>query len=245
MSVTNEVPAFPSDDAEAAAASPLARLLRLDDRGDSLVATISEWVGRGIIEGRLQPGDDLNSVELARRFKTSRTPVREALMLLEKEGLVEIPARRRPRVAEATLDVVREIYAIRANLHGLVAERVAELADEASIAELKALVDTMATAADEGDVDRYFWANVTFHERAAEAAGNPTLQRILDSLGLRVLQLRHRSMSLPERLHESVADHQRLVRAFEEHDPLLANALARSLVLGALAALERAWPDEG
>ena len=44
------------------------------------------------------PGADLNSVELATRFGTSRTPVREALMLLEKEGLVEIPPRRRPRV---------------------------------------------------------------------------------------------------------------------------------------------------
>ncbi|MGI8780402.1 MAG: GntR family transcriptional regulator [Solirubrobacteraceae bacterium] len=234
--------AFPANHVDPTA-NPLAGLLRLDDRRDSLVAAISEWVGRGIIEGRLRPGDDLNSVELARRFNTSRTPVREALMLLEKEGLVEIRARRRPRVAHATLDVVREIYAIRANLHGLVAERVASFADERSVAELRALVETMGAAADEDDVDRYFWANVAFHERAAEAADNPTLQRILDSLGLRVLQLRHRSMSLPNRMHQSIEDHRRLVRAFEERDALLANALARSIVLGALVALELAWSD--
>lgn len=234
--------AFPPSGVEPAV-NPLARLLRLDDRRDSLVATISEWVGRGIIEGRLRPDDDLNSVELARRFNTSRTPVREALMLLEKEGLVEVLARRRPRVAHTTLDMVREIYAIRANLHGLVAERVATLVDERGLTELRALVETMGAAAEEQDVDRYFWSNVAFHERAAEAANNPTLQRILDSLGLRVLQLRHRTMSLPNRMLQSIEDHRRLVRAFQEHDTVLANALARSIVLGALSALESTWSD--
>jgi DNA-binding GntR family transcriptional regulator len=244
VTLVNEHRSFPADDGEAAP-NPLVRLLRLDDRRESLVARISEWVGRGIIEGRLRPGDDLNSVELARRFDTSRTPVREALMLLEKEGLVEIPARRRPRVAEITLGLVREIYEVRANLHGLVAERVAIRAGEGELAELRHRVAAMAEAAGAGDVDRYFWANVAFHERAGEMAENPTLQRILDSLGLRVLQLRHRSMSLPERLGRSLDDHVRLVQAFEERDPQLANALARSIVLSALAALERSWPDDG
>src|SRR3546814_1769546 len=70
----------------------------LKERSDSLVGRIAADVARAITEGRLTPGADLNSVELAARFGTSRTPVREALMLLEKEGLVEIPPRRRPRV---------------------------------------------------------------------------------------------------------------------------------------------------
>ncbi|HKS70467.1 MAG TPA: GntR family transcriptional regulator, partial [Ktedonobacterales bacterium] len=61
---------------------------------DSLVGKIAEWIGSAIIEGRLRPGDDLNSVALSHRFQTSRTPVREALMILEKEGLVTIPPRR-------------------------------------------------------------------------------------------------------------------------------------------------------
>lgn len=223
--------------------SRLKRLLRVADRGDSLVATISEWVGLGIIEGRLRAGDDLNTVELARRFNTSRTPVREALVLLEKEGLVEIPARRRPRVAETSPSQLREIYLVRATLHALVAELVAGTADEAQVAELRSLVDAMGAAAGDG-LDRYFWANVAFHERTTEIAANATLKQIIDSLGLRVLQLRHRSLSLPHRLDQSLADHRRLVRAFEEGDGRLAAALARSIVLSALAALERSWSEE-
>ena len=56
----------------------------------SLVSNIACDVAAEIIEGQRSPGDDLNSVELSRRFRTSRTPIREALMLLEKEGLVQI-----------------------------------------------------------------------------------------------------------------------------------------------------------
>ena len=58
------------------------------DEGDaSPVADIVDSVARGIIEGRLRPGDDLNSVDLAKRFGVSRTPVREALFVLSREGL--------------------------------------------------------------------------------------------------------------------------------------------------------------
>ena len=64
--------------------------IEFEDRKDSLVGKIAADVARAISNGTLAPGDELNSVDLAARFGTSRTPVREALMLLEKEGLVEI-----------------------------------------------------------------------------------------------------------------------------------------------------------
>ena len=89
-------------------------LLRDGRRTVSLVDHIVEDIAPQIIVGRLPPGADLNSVDLARRYASSRTPVREALLTLQREGLVEIPARRRPRVALVTLDQVRDIYQVRA-----------------------------------------------------------------------------------------------------------------------------------
>ena len=215
---------------ESSASELLGRLLRLDERPNSLVGRIAEQIGRDIIEGRLRPGDDLNSVDLAERFSTSRTPVREALMLLEKEGLVEIRARRRPRVASVEPGPVHEIYRIRAALSGVVSELICANATDDELRELRGRYAVMCAAADARDVDAYFWANVRFNDRATEIAGDATLKRILESLGLRVLQLRHLSMSAPSRLAQSADDHGRLLQAYEERDVELASALHRSII---------------
>lgn len=217
----------------------LRRLIPVDERGDSLVARIARTVGKEIIEGALAPGDQVNSVELAKRFATSRTPVREALMLLEKEGLIEIEARRRPRVASISPSQVRELYEARAINMAAASELVAQNRSEADLAELRAYLDEFRRAAAAQDPDAYFWANVAFHEKVADACGNRALAKLLQSQILRTLQLRHISLSLPHRLERSLGDHTRLMLAFEERDSLLAGALVRSLLLSALATLER------
>ena len=99
------------------------RVAAKDDDGASLVTEIACVVGAEILEGMRSPGSDLNSVELARRFRTSRTPTREAVVILEKEGLVEILPRRRPRVADLSIDEIREIYRVRAAMLGLIGSR--------------------------------------------------------------------------------------------------------------------------
>ena len=96
--------------------------LRGIDGASSLAFTIFRNLAVGIVEGRLLPGHEVNSAELAREFNTSRTPVREALLMLEREDLVIVPPRRRPYVSAVALPQVKEIYEIRASLYGLVSE---------------------------------------------------------------------------------------------------------------------------
>lgn len=218
--------------------SIIQRVLSRGDEHPSLVVEIACTLGTEILGGTLPPGRDLNSVDLARRFSTSRTPVREALGMLEKEGLVEIPPRRRPRVAEYGRDEIREIYRVRAAMLGLVASEACEHASAAELAELRVLVTDMQEAATGAERDRYYWANVRFHERFAELSRNRTLLRLLDSLVLRSLHFRRRSLSNPERVRRSIADHSRLVTALEDRDAALASALASANVLGALRMLE-------
>jgi DNA-binding GntR family transcriptional regulator len=222
----------------------LARLLHLDPHSDSLVVVIAEWLGRQIIEAKIT-SEELNTVDLAERFDTSRTPVREALMLLEKEGLVVTSPRRRPRLATLDLRTVEEIYEMRAELLARVASRVAELADPEQLARLREHLAEMEDAAAANDLDAYFWANVAFHERAADIAADRTLKRTIDTLGVRVLQLRHFSMSLIGRMALSLQDHQRLMRAFAERDAQLAAALNRSIIRSALEAIRRSgWTQD-
>lgn len=217
----------------------IARVLEHSARPDSLVGSIAEWIGRAIIEGRLHPGDDLNSHDLSKQFNTSRTPVREALLLLEKEGLVTIPPRRRPYVARISLAEVRQIYQVRANLLMLVSELIVATASDEAIKSLRGYLPQMQEAAAAHDVGAYFWANTALRDAETDICGNVQVKRILDSLGLRTLQLRHLSLSQPGRLEQSLRDRERQVWAYEERDAPLAMALARSTVFGALAAIER------
>jgi DNA-binding GntR family transcriptional regulator len=215
------------------------RVLRRSGEIGGVTDEILIAVGSGIVEGRLKPGDDLNSVDLARRFNSSRTPVREALLTLEREGLVEIAARKRPRVRRLGLTEVREMYELRAELYGLVSRRIVERCGPERVAVFHGIQARLEQAAAAHDQERYFWLIVEFRNTEARLAGNETVRTVLDSVGLRTLQLRHLSLSLPGRLETSVDDHRRLVRAYDDADGELAAALTRSIVRRGLAAVER------
>ncbi|WP_445133878.1 FCD domain-containing protein [Streptomyces sp. DW26H14] len=223
----------------------LTRMLNRGTAGAGIADEIAVAVAAEIIEGRLSPGDDLNSVELARTFNSSRTPVREALLVLEREGFVQITARRRPRVARLLISEVRELYNLRAELYAVVSHSVCRVATAEDLETLRGHQLALEAAAAEDDVDRYFWVNVQYRNTEAALARDATLRRILDTLGLRALQLRHLSLSQPGRLGPSAEDHARLLRAYEDRDADLASALTQSLVRGGLAAIERSgWTGE-
>ena len=221
----------------------LAALLREGRPNSSLVDHIVEDIAMQIIVARLPPGADLNSVDLARRYGSSRTPVREALLTLQREGLVEIPARRRPRVALVTMEQVRDIYQVRASLHGLVSELIVHEATDESLAVLTEWQARLRADAEIGDTDAYFWHNVGFRQAEAEITGNRQLTRMLGSLGLRTLQLRHLSLSFPGRLQRSLDDHDRLMTAYADRDVSLAVAITKSIIHAGFRAIEASgWP---
>jgi DNA-binding GntR family transcriptional regulator len=216
----------------------LGRMLGAEGAADSLVDRMVDDLATRIIDGRLRPGADVNSVELARRYGSSRTPVREALLRLQREGLVDIPARRRPRVALVTLAQVRETYEVRACLHGMVSELIVRDTGEDGLAVLHALQDQLRIDAGRADLDAYFWRNVEFRQAEAEVSGNRQLARMLGSLGLRTLQLRRLSLSFPGRLDRSVADHDRLLAAYADRDAALAVAITKSIIIAGYRTIE-------
>jgi DNA-binding GntR family transcriptional regulator len=204
----------------------------------SLVTQIACEIGAEIIEGYRLPGDDLNSVDLSRRYQTSRTPIREALMLLEKEGLVEVHPRKRPRVASCAIDEIQEIYLARAALFEIIATNVAHTVTEEGINTLRAAFHEMETAYRANDLRGFVWANLDFYDQNTQLANNRTVKRIIDSLVVRTARLRRLSLEQPGRMERSFDDHARLMRAYQDRDANLAAALIRSNHINALAALE-------
>jgi DNA-binding GntR family transcriptional regulator len=137
-----------------------------------------------------------------------------------------------------TLQQVREMYEVRASLHGLVSELIVRQADRSGFAVLREWQDKLRVDAERGDVEQYFWHNVAFRQAEAEIAGNHSLTRLLSTLGLRTLQLRHLSLSFPGRLDRSVDDHERLLAAYAERDEPLAVALTKSIIMAGFRAIE-------
>lgn len=219
----------------------LRRHLKFDGQVDSRVHDIAFSVAESIIRGELHLGQDLNSVDLARRFRSSRTPVREALLLLEKQGLVEVKARRRPRVAQVSIETVRNVYHAYAALASYVAEVVATKATAADIARLKDFHAEMIRAAEVDDLPAYILAITEIRDMSNQICGNAIVQQMLDTLSVKRLQLRHLIFSEPGSIARASLDHGRLILAYEARSPALAAALQKAIVLEALRMIELHW----
>jgi len=202
------------------------------DRGTQppLIANIFNALANDIVSGKLAPCETLNSVELAYRFNTSRTPVREALVELEHQGVVVMPPRRRPYIAPLTKKTVKEIYDIRACLSGLVSELIVDLCSDEEIAELWRWQEQLNLDIDNSDFDAYFWHNVGFRLAELHLTRSEQLERMFRSLGLRTLQLRHLSLSFAGRAVRSLEGHRRLLEAYGNRDRSQAIAETRNLI---------------
>jgi DNA-binding GntR family transcriptional regulator len=135
-----------------------------------------------IVSGEMRPGELYSAAGLAERFGVSATPVREAMLDLGKQGLVEVVRNRGYRVtvlSEADLDQITQIRQLLEPTAS--AEAVPHITD-AELVALRALASAIVDAAAEGDLVSYVNADREFHLRLLAAAGNPRLVRIVDDL---------------------------------------------------------------
>ena len=185
-----------------------------------------------ILEGELKPGERLRAEALAQRFGTSRTPIREALLQLEGQGLVEVEPNRGAVVRTFDRDDVRDLYEVRALIEPHAAARAATRISAARIAELAAL----CSAEDQ------LVANESFHRIILEAAESPRLVVAMRAATGIPRSFRTAFWHDERQRAESLMCHRRLVAAFEARDASLAEAVMRMHILGAIAFLEETWP---
>jgi len=179
------------------------------------------------------PGERIREETLAAEFGVSRGPAREALRLLEKDGLITILARRGAMVTKLSVDEVREIFEIRAVLNGLRDRLVAESATREQVLPLlEAEVATLAQCArtperGEAYVDTVLQINRLLNR----ATPNRRLSSYLTSLEQQTARYSRLGLSTPERRRQSVQRWQRLVKAIRAGDGSEAEQIARERVL--------------
>lgn len=140
-------------------------------------AAATELIRDAIVDGRLDPGQRLKEEELARELGISRTPIREALLMLQAEGLVDAAPNRGATVRAHTAEDLDDLYQLRALLEGFAARRAATRLTEDQIDELRASCDRFDLLA-EGDVREIVKENMYFHNTILEAAGSARLAQM-------------------------------------------------------------------
>jgi DNA-binding GntR family transcriptional regulator len=215
-----------------------------------LVDRIVERIHAKVALGELRPGDQLRQEYLAEEFNVSRTPIREALRLLESQGIITQEHRHSAVIRGPSTREVRETYQVRAELEGLAAELAAQwisdnqLEDLAGIHErfIRSVRDLNTQKADQGPKSRRLvkasnaWidTNKEFHTRIQEGSNNLRLRRVIDELYVgfisTVMYSSSRGMDT-HRMRQNIDDHAGILRALEKRDGAAARKAMQGHVL--------------
>jgi DNA-binding GntR family transcriptional regulator len=209
-------------------------------------AVATEVIREAIIDGRLAPGERLKEEELAHELGLSRTPIREALAVLQAEGLVDTAPNRGATVREHDAEDLDDLYRLRALLEGYAAGRAATNMPLEWVQELFASCERFEGIAD-GDVSALVKENLLFHNKIIEAAAS----RRVAELVLKVIELPLVYKSYiwysPEQRRISAHFHRQIAVAIEARDADRAESLmkehvfeARDLLVTHVRDLERA-----
>ncbi len=196
---------------------------------------IVDSVRRAILEGKLAPGTVLRQEHLARQLNVSRTPLREALIALEREGFVTIAPTGAASVVSLDTRDALEIMDLREMVDGLAARLLAQRGLSAQgDRELTALAKTMRTNAAR-DQHRYLVANADFHVKIVEASGHARLQQFIPLVRMSAQVVYTRLQKQGRRLTHSADEHTRVLDAIRAGDAEAAERLAREHVRNAAA----------
>lgn len=179
---------------------------------------IRDILEQEIVTGERGAGERLDEQAVAKRFGVSRTPVREAINQLASAGLVEQIPNRGAFVRETGLADLVEMFEVMAELEAMAGRLAARRIDVAGRARLQEALAACETAAARNAPDDYYYENERFHEAIYGACGNSFLAAEARRLHQRLKAFRRLQLRVPQRMHQSLAEHRRIVAAIEAGD---------------------------
>ena len=185
----------------------------------SLSTQIFEKLETDILFGVYPKGEILTEIKLSESLGVSRTPVREALKMLEQEHLIE-DCGKGMKVLGITLEDAISIYEIRKRIEGLAAARCAVSATDEQLQELKETVDLQEFYLQRGDSGKVKEQDSQFHELIYKYSGSAVLYDTLLPLHRKIQKFRKTAMEKRSRADQSVAEHKKIMAALMARDPL-------------------------
>lgn len=177
---------------------------------------IAEMLRKAIVSGKLRPGAVLVETTLAEQMNVSRAPIREAIQILENDGLVETVAYKGKRVKPLTAREVAETYSLREQFEIFAVRRIIEAGTDAS--PLWTHVHAMEQAAEAGDREGLTAADEAFHRTLIRLSDHDLLLTLWNGLYLRIHQIMALRNVVQPNLRDIAANHPPIVRALEARD---------------------------
>ena len=174
----------------------------------------------------------LDERQLAQDFGVSRTPVREAMAQLEREGFVRSVPRRGIYAVRKTKREVIEMITAWAALESMAARLITENTLDADIASLRRMFSTFEDGKIRAHLDEYSETNIAFHQAIIRMSGNSVLISLAENLFTHMRMIRRKTIGEKDRVERSIRDHMNIIESLEARDTARAEELVRTHALG-------------
>ncbi len=171
-----------------------------------------------ILKGDLKPGERLMELQLASKLGVSRTPIREAIRMLEQEGLAVTTPRKGAEVAKMTIKDMEDVLEIRDALDELAVRIACQKISDEQLKQLEDMKELFEKSTQTGNVKKIAEADVTFHDVIYEATGNPKLVTLLNNLREQVYRYRVEYIKDPKNYPTLIAEHEAILESLKNRD---------------------------
>jgi DNA-binding GntR family transcriptional regulator len=202
-------------------------------KGQAVYEQLRDW----IVHGKLGPGAAVDQERLADSLKVSRMPLRQALQRLESEGLIERQPHHTAVVTRFSQSDIRDIYAARSVLEGLLAEQGSVALDDGELSRLAAIYATMAVAVPADGSDTFVRLDWDFHQTIYRASGYLRTMDITEQLRSASERYMHYYAAHEPGAAESLAEHEQILRACQDGNPALVRQLTEKHISRSAAKL--------
>jgi DNA-binding GntR family transcriptional regulator len=190
----------------------------VNTRGSSYTRLVYDYLIGEISEGRLKGGDRIFDEEITKKLGISRTPLREALLLLENDGFVKTYGRKGVFVNTLTTQSVKEIYLVREVLECEAGRLAANMIQDDDLMLIKNTLDKMELAIDEGKFFEYPRLDIEFHCRIVDVCGVELLKRLCTQMSIQGASILVKGAGYDNLVYEYHKDHLRIYQGLKEHN---------------------------
>lgn len=205
------------------------------DRSRYAAPQLYELLRQKIVSLEMPPGAPLSRVQLSAQYNVSQTPVREALLKLAEERLVDVFPQSATKVSLIDIPFAQETHFLRLAIELEIVRELAQQNSASLVSELKALLKRQEVLRDNEDFSAFTQADEAFHRCMYRAADKEALWTLVRSRSGHIDRLRRLHLPVVGKLKRIVNDHSRIVEALEQGDPVLAQQSLRAHLSETLA----------